>query len=175
MPRSNKSRAEAYKKRQAKGAEPKARGTTSAVPSGAPPAKPGQTPGELLAHMGEPFMVLVGFMVEGATEGDIRDYARQAWPDLDYEAELQKAHEHFEKVGLMSWAARKGWAVECLTDLYRRMSEAGDYVGALRAVTEITKLSKPRTDEGSGKGSKGKKKAKTGGEPAWLKAIPRTG
>ena len=55
-------------------------------------------------------------------------------------ATLEQALIKFVKVARMPAEVRRGWCIEAMRDLYRRLVETGDYSGAIKAVKEMANL-----------------------------------
>lgn len=90
----------------------------------------------------DPVDVIFGFLIEGNSNADILGYL--ATIDISPEtasAYLQEAFQKLIKAQGLPNSVRKGWCLEAMRELYRRMLASGDYSGALRAVQEISKLS----------------------------------
>ena len=87
-----------------------------------------------------------GYLLSGASLFDIREHLSEDGIKPDsIKTAISQALESFEEVGEISEDTIKGWRIECIRELYRKMQEAGDYTGALAALKELGKSEQPRT------------------------------
>lgn len=90
----------------------------------------------------DPIQIVAGFMVEGNSAADIIEYLRgQKMTTEEAALIFEQAISGLVRAATLPKAVRKGWCLEALRDLYRKLVASGDYAGALGAVKEIAKLS----------------------------------
>lgn len=88
-------------------------------------------------------VTVLKFIIEGQAQGDIKEFLVNAGlSDEDSLKAIESAFEELEGTLDLSPETRRAWCLEALRELYRRLIETGDYTGAIRAVVEISKLSK---------------------------------
>ena len=83
---------------------------------------------------------VIGWLLDGHRDGDIRDAILAKWPGEDPEKLCLLAVDHFAASASCDLAVVVGWALEAYRDLYRRMIAIGDFAGAMKAVKELTAL-----------------------------------
>ena len=107
-----------------------------------PWAPPFLSPQILAASVIIPFPVSSRFLwiLSGASEHDIRDAIAKEWPEADAAPLIVSAVTAFEKAGEFNVGVVAGFCFEAYRELYRKMVEAGDYQGALKAVKLISDL-----------------------------------
>lgn len=108
-------------------------------------------PEKIEAMPADPIELVVRMMIEGSPNGFIIDYleAMQIYKD-EVALIIEQALAKFAKSARMPAAVRKGWCLEALRELYRRLMAANDYAGALGALKEIAKLSALYTTDNAG-------------------------
>ena len=84
---------------------------------------------------------IVRLILRGKRDFDVIRCIRRSWPDQDPVQLLAACGAHFQKQADFKPAAIVGWCFASTMDVYRRMLEAGDYVGALRAIKQLRELS----------------------------------
>lgn len=102
----------------------------------APPAGPDKT-----AKPVDPVAMVARMLIAGNSTGDILEYLEAN--HMTVEAAkfiLQEAFNAFVKSARLPAEVRKGWCLDSMRHLYRKMESTGDYSGALSAVKEIAKL-----------------------------------
>ena len=82
------------------------------------------------------------WILEGATDYDITEAMRQAWPEADHATILLAAIDKIKESARINPQTVAGFCVEATRDLYRRMVEIGDFPGALRAIRQLKDLLK---------------------------------
>lgn len=82
------------------------------------------------------------WILEGNRAEDVADQIRQMYPAADVEHLLSNAANYFASVGNADAEVIRGWCLDATRELYRRMVESGDYVGALRAIKQLATLAK---------------------------------
>jgi hypothetical protein len=91
------------------------------------------------------------WMLEGNRSEDIAQALRAKFPDEEPTALLNAAADHFATVAQADPLVIRGFCLEALREMYRRMVDVGDYAGALKALKELmayaTKCSVPPTDD----------------------------
>ena len=80
------------------------------------------------------------WIVQGATEHDILEAMRQAWPQTAHAPLLLAAIDKIRDSSQIDAVTVLGFCVEATRDMYRRMVEIGDFAGALRAVKQLRDL-----------------------------------
>jgi hypothetical protein len=83
---------------------------------------------------------VVGWLIEGHRDADIRGAIKEKWPELDAVTLQNAAVEHFRRAANCEPAVIVGFALEAYRDLYRRMMKIGDFAGATKAVKELVAL-----------------------------------
>ena len=89
---------------------------------------------------------VVKWVLTGATEHDVVDAIKQAWPEDDAVPLITAAIDRLRAAGDFDHQIVLGWCFEATRDMYRRMVDIGDFPGALRAIKQLAELSrhKPR-------------------------------
>lgn len=88
------------------------------------------------------------WIVEGERMADVRRLIQSTYPDSDAKILLMLAMDHFQAVASFDSPVVIGWCFEASKDLYRRMVDSGDFVGALRAVKQISDLVRAHVPKG---------------------------
>lgn len=102
-----------------------------------------------MSNSTDPIKVVSGFLVEGHSNADIIEYLHgQSMTAEDVALVFEQALSNFVKSANLPKTVRRGWCLEALRDLYQKLVATGDYVGAIRAVREIAKLSDLYNAEG---------------------------
>lgn len=78
----------------------------------------------------------------GNSEHDIRGAIKEQFPDADATPLIVAAITKFEEAGAINTDIVLGFCMEAYRDLYRRMLEAGDCEGALKAVKLMADLAR---------------------------------
>ena len=82
------------------------------------------------------------FLIEGQAYTDIEAFLKAEDLTAEQAAEiLEKAFDELENANDIPTEVRRGWCLEAMRDVYRRLIETGDYNGAIKAVKEIANLS----------------------------------
>lgn len=82
----------------------------------------------------------VRWLLTGARDADVLEAIRTTWPDQALPPLLQAAVESLAKSAEFDATVVRGWCFEATKDVYRRMLEIGDLVGALRALKQLAEL-----------------------------------
>lgn len=90
----------------------------------------------------DPISAVMKWVLQGATERDIREAIEKSFPGEDPPALLAAVIGDLEKAASCPPDVLIGWCFEATREMYRRMVEIGDYPGALRAVKQILELTK---------------------------------
>ncbi len=94
-------------------------------------------------------LTVLKLIIEGQAEGDIKEFLTEAGlSDDDGLKMIEAAFAELDKTLDISQDTRLAWCLEALRDLYRQLVNIHDYTGAIRAVTEIAKLSGKVSPEG---------------------------
>lgn len=104
--------------------------------SGAPSStkcEPAATPAQQMEQVRK-------WVVSGATAADIEEAIAKAYPTADARALMLCVFDAITETGSAPAGTLRGFCIEALKELYRRMVEIGDYPGALRAVKELQAL-----------------------------------
>ena len=97
--------------------------------------------------------------IEGNTEADIREWLSQTYPDIKATKILKMIPEYLKEKAGEDKTVILGFCLEATKDLYRNLLKIGDFTGALKAIQELSKLSKstnqsakeqPISDDGEG-------------------------
>ena len=82
------------------------------------------------------------WLLRGASHSQIVAACKSHWPAIDPEPMLLTATAAFVETAYAPHAAIFGWCLDAARELYRRMSDIGDYAGALQAVGRLQSLLK---------------------------------
>lgn len=82
----------------------------------------------------------VKWLLTGARDADVVEAIRTTWPDQALPPLLAAAVEGLAASAEFDRSVVRGWCFEATKDLYRRMTEIGDFAGALRAVKQLADL-----------------------------------
>ena len=93
-----------------------------------------------LAPQAPPREQVIGWLLEGHRDSDIKQAVESLWPNEDPMALMHAAVDHFAKAADCDRAVVLGWAMEAYRDLYRRLLEIGDFANAMKAVKELVAL-----------------------------------
>lgn len=85
---------------------------------------------------------VVKLILSGKNAFEFFDETQRQFPDRDTTALVMAAMDYFERQAEFVPDVVLGWCFEAARDLYRRMVEAEDYAGALRAVKQIAEMTK---------------------------------
>ncbi|ADG67959.1 hypothetical protein Plim_2132 [Planctopirus limnophila DSM 3776] len=80
------------------------------------------------------------WILTGARDRDVLEAIEKTWPQADPMALVQEAIGGFALSATLSRDAVRGFCFEATRDLYRRMTEIGDFAGALRALKQLADL-----------------------------------
>ena len=106
--------------------------TIQAETGGLQPASASQTPVGLPQKVDQ----VLRWIVAGATLQEVRD----AFPGDDSDSLILSALRSLEDAAICSPRLAVGWCLEATRECYRQMMQAGNHVGALRAVSQIAQL-----------------------------------
>ncbi len=98
------------------------------------------------ADSGSPVEVVLRWIIEGQTDGDILESAKQLWPELNPEDIYEQAVTKVSDASKVTPSIIIGWCFMARRELYRKMYEIGDFNGALRATEKIETLVKYLND-----------------------------
>ena len=82
------------------------------------------------------------WIVEGHTEQDVDEAVAETWPDQAAQPLIVAAVVKLAKAGKLDAGIIRGFCFEAFRELYRKMVEAGDLAGALKAVKEIDEMAR---------------------------------
>ena len=82
----------------------------------------------------------VRWMLTGARDADVLEAIETTWPGQPWEPIVTAAVEQLAASAAFDGQVVRGWCFEATKDLYRRMTEIGDFAGALRAVKMLADL-----------------------------------
>ena len=85
---------------------------------------------------------VIQWLISGNRDAHIVEAIRETWPDQPLDPLIAAACAQLVEAGNIEPDAIKGWCLEATRELYRRMLEVGDLVGALRAVKTLYELSR---------------------------------
>lgn len=85
---------------------------------------------------------VIQWLIAGNRDLHIVEAIRETWPDQALDPLIATACAQLMDAGQVEPDAVKGWCLEASRELYRRMLEVGDLVGALRAVKQVFELSR---------------------------------
>lgn len=81
------------------------------------------------------------WIIQGATEHQVAQAIAEQWPDAKSQPLIVAAMNAIITSGEeLDRTTIRGWCFESYRELYRRMTEAGDFAGAARVVKEIYAL-----------------------------------
>lgn len=80
--------------------------------------------------------------MDGNRSEDVAGAIKANYPTADAGDLIQKAGDHFSTVALADPVVIRGWCLEALREMYRRMVDIGDFANALKAVKELMSYSK---------------------------------
>lgn len=86
---------------------------------------------------------VMDWIIQGAAEHEIRDGIYRTFPGACSLTLITAVLNHFNQVATIDQpglVSTFGWCLEASKEMYRRMVEQGDYVGALRAIKQIKDL-----------------------------------
>lgn len=102
----------------------------------APPATGLAAPAESMDRVEQ----TIRWLLTGARDADVLEAIRTTWPDQEVKPLIAAAVEQLAQSGKFDRLVVRGWCFEVTKDLYRRMTEIGDFAGALRAVKQMWDL-----------------------------------
>ena len=109
---------------------------------------------------------VVRLMLEGHSLSDVIEYMQSTQKNLTTQQASEWAFAWFEQAADIPEKSRIGWCIEAYRELYRRMVEIGDFNGAVRCVSEISKLS-------GGKPAKTTKSANINTDVSWTDQMKK--
>lgn len=109
---------------------------SEAAPAETPPAAP---PAVIAPHV-DRVEQTVRWLLTGARDADVLEAIRTTWPDQELQPLILAAVDQLAASGRFDRLVVRGWCFEATKDLYRRMTEIGDFAGALRAVKQMWDL-----------------------------------
>lgn len=82
------------------------------------------------------------WLLEGNRTEDVAQAIAARFPGEDPAKLLHAAGDHFATVAGADPLVIRGWCLEALREMYRRMVDIGDYAGALKAIKELMAYAK---------------------------------
>ncbi len=109
-----------------------------------PPAPPAELDNAISLAVLDPKKVTQVFMwiVQGQTEGHIREAIEQLWPADDPRPLIIAAIHQLTESAKFNADIVRGWCFEAYRELYRQMVAMGDFPGALRAVSKLETMAR---------------------------------
>lgn len=95
---------------------------------------------EAIATSPPPALVVIDWLLTGASEQQIREALSEKYPDVNAAEVMVEVQTQLQAAGRPNTDAVKGWALMAYRKIYQQMLQIGDYAGALKAVKEITNL-----------------------------------
>ena len=95
---------------------------------------------EAIATSPPPALVVIDWLLTGASEQQIREALSEKYPDVNASEVMVEVQTQLQAAGRPNTDAVKGWALMAYRKIYQQMLQIGDYAGALKAVKEITNL-----------------------------------
>jgi hypothetical protein len=89
------------------------------------------------AQPADPLAQTILWLIEGNRVDDVSQALRAAYPGADPAALVARAADHFATIAQADPTVIRGWCLESLREMYRRMVDVGDYAGALKALREL--------------------------------------
>lgn len=89
-----------------------------------------------------PLRQVVGWIVAGHTEPDIRDAIAQHWPTEKAKPLIIAAIKQIADAGQPDRDLVRGFAIEGTREIYRKALEVADHQTALRALKQLVELAK---------------------------------
>ncbi len=84
-------------------------------------------------------------MIEGQTLAAIREAMAAQYPQVSADHTIAAANSTFLELSQQSPDSLRGWCLAASLDTYRKLSEVGDYSGALAAIKTIDRLAARNT------------------------------
>jgi hypothetical protein len=85
-------------------------------------------------------LAVVGWLLQGADENQIREALQAKFPAADPESTMLTVQNHLTAAGKPNSTAVKGWALLSYRHLYQKMLDTGDFDGCRKVIKEITNL-----------------------------------
>jgi hypothetical protein len=82
----------------------------------------------------------VRWLISGARDADVLEAIQTTWPDQALQPLITAAIEQLAASAEFDREVLLGFCFEATKDLYRRMTEIGDFAGALRAIKQLREL-----------------------------------
>lgn len=82
------------------------------------------------------------WLLSGADEQQIREALADQFPKANADRCLAAVMSHFEAIAEADRSVIRGWCLEAFRDLYQRSLAIGDFGTALKAIKELSRLSK---------------------------------
>lgn len=86
--------------------------------------------------------LIVGFIIDGNTEADIREYVSSKYPNIDIEEEWEEAVGNLRDAHKRMTPHNRAFVIEGLREMYRRLVEIGDYAGAAKVLVDLNKATR---------------------------------
>ncbi|MCP4581016.1 MAG: hypothetical protein GY839_05320 [candidate division Zixibacteria bacterium] len=86
---------------------------------------------------------VTGWVIDGNSMFDIGEAMEKHWPGnlIYHKALMEKVKEYFVNSSEADGNVIRGWCLESLRDLYRKMVEIGDFSNAAKVIKDIAKMS----------------------------------
>jgi hypothetical protein len=88
----------------------------------------------------DPVRQIVGWIIAGQAEPDIRDAIAATWPDAKPRPLIVAALKQLAKAGEPDMNLVRGFAIEGTREIYRKALEVADHQTALRALKQLVDL-----------------------------------
>jgi hypothetical protein len=99
---------------------------------------------------------IVAFIIDGHSNNNIIDYLKNnGIGNEKAKIIFEKALEKLLRSTKLPVGVRRGWCLEAYRHLYQKMLSSGDYIGAMKAVKEISSIAESKEPEQKKKSIKG--------------------
>lgn len=105
------------------------------------PDKPNAIEETTIAKLKTPVEQAILWFIEGERQADIVESITETYPDEDPERIIQLALDKFEEASMSDPLIVKGFVINAMTEVYRRMMQTGDYAGAQSVLSKILSIS----------------------------------
>jgi hypothetical protein len=85
---------------------------------------------------------ILKWILAGASEFEIAEAAAAQWPGASLGPILTEAATHLVRAGQINQAVQLEWCIESTKFVYQRCIDIGDFPGALRAIKQISDLTR---------------------------------
>jgi hypothetical protein len=90
----------------------------------------------------DPVNQIYGWIISGASEADIVEAIKASWPNRNARPLIAQAIERFAEEADVTEDLMRGFCIAATRELYRKMVDVGDFVGAMRALKQMHELGK---------------------------------